>query len=307
MTTPAPSFSVAVDPTNPGQYFACSGLLELAHRCWPGAEGWFDSHNGQFAVVVSAPNVNLKCLIDTVKRCELSGLTPEERDERNRLENEKRGLRKEHRSLLEDKERRRKELGDKARKGALRLGPPFHLLLDWWQAADDEKTPKTWAGLQEIHKVARASQDALPAIGDGTLFDHGCVLRMPKEYRNNKSNDGQKAVEPFYFDARRFAHSLDVGFSLDAIEAETIAHPAVELLSLIGLQRFRPSPAPPPIKWYFDYWTWSSPLRAPVAAGVASGAVPMPGRVGYRFPLKFRDDQKRYKAFGRAATIGESA
>ena len=34
-------FSVAVDPTNPGQFFACCGLLELADRLWPGAEGWF--------------------------------------------------------------------------------------------------------------------------------------------------------------------------------------------------------------------------------------------------------------------------
>ena len=32
---------VNVDPTNPGQFFACCGLLELADRLWPGAEGWF--------------------------------------------------------------------------------------------------------------------------------------------------------------------------------------------------------------------------------------------------------------------------
>ena len=43
-----PSFSVNVDPTNPGQFFACSGLLEMADRLWPGAEGWFDG--GEFCV-----------------------------------------------------------------------------------------------------------------------------------------------------------------------------------------------------------------------------------------------------------------
>jgi len=41
MTRPTPSLSVNVDVTNPGQFFACCGLLELAHRLWPGAEGWF--------------------------------------------------------------------------------------------------------------------------------------------------------------------------------------------------------------------------------------------------------------------------
>src|SRR5689334_2697577 len=39
---------VAVDLANPGQYFACCGLLELAHRMWPGAEGWFEG--GYFRV-----------------------------------------------------------------------------------------------------------------------------------------------------------------------------------------------------------------------------------------------------------------
>lgn len=302
MTHPEPSFSIHADVTNPGQFFACCGLLELAHRRWPGAEGWFDACNGHFAVIAGDAEANLERLVETLRKCEVSGLTQGERDERNELEKKKRDLGKGE-SLPADDERRRKELGEKARKGALRLGGPFSVLLDWWQTADDEATPKTWAGRQEIHKVARSAQDALPTIDDGTaLFDHGCVLRVPEEYWK-QSSDGQKSVEPFYFDARRFAHSLDVGFSLDVIEAETIAHPAIELLSLVGLQRFRPGPAP--IKWSFDYWTWPRPLSAPVAAGVAGGAVPMHGRVGYRFSLRFRDDQKRYKAFGRATTIGE--
>jgi hypothetical protein len=38
-----------VDLTNPGQFFACCGLLEFADRLWPGAEGWFDSMD-QFVV-----------------------------------------------------------------------------------------------------------------------------------------------------------------------------------------------------------------------------------------------------------------
>jgi len=304
MTHPEPSFSVHADATNPGQFFACCGLLELTHRRWPGSEGWFDASNGRFAVIATDSEANLECLVETLKTCEVSGLTREERAEREALDRKKRDLGK-GKSLPGDDERRRKELGEKARKGALRLEAPFGVLLDWWQTADDEATPKTWAGLQEIHKVARAAQDALPSINDGkAIFDHGCVLRVPEEYRS-KARDGEKSVEPFYFDSRRFAHSLDAGFSLDVIEAETIAHPAVELLSLIGLQRFRPAPAPAPIKWNFDYWTWSRPLGAPVAAGVAGGAVPTPGRVCYRFPLRFRDDQKRYKAFGRATTIGE--
>jgi CRISPR-associated protein Csx14 len=42
MSNPDPSIRVKVDVTNPGQFFACCGLLELADRLWPGAEGWFE-------------------------------------------------------------------------------------------------------------------------------------------------------------------------------------------------------------------------------------------------------------------------
>src|SRR4051812_43638748 len=34
--------TIPVDLTNPGQFFACCGLLELADRFWEGAEGWYE-------------------------------------------------------------------------------------------------------------------------------------------------------------------------------------------------------------------------------------------------------------------------
>lgn len=36
------SIRVNVDLANPGQFFACCGLFELADRLWPGVEGWFE-------------------------------------------------------------------------------------------------------------------------------------------------------------------------------------------------------------------------------------------------------------------------
>jgi len=37
-----PTITVPVDLTNPGQFFACCGLLELASRIDEHALGWFD-------------------------------------------------------------------------------------------------------------------------------------------------------------------------------------------------------------------------------------------------------------------------
>src|SRR5205085_164164 len=41
---------VNVEPTNPGQFLACCGLLELADRLWPGAEGWFAEGGREFKI-----------------------------------------------------------------------------------------------------------------------------------------------------------------------------------------------------------------------------------------------------------------
>src|SRR2546426_8586354 len=39
---PDPDISINVDIRNPGQFFACCGLLEISSRLWPESEGWFE-------------------------------------------------------------------------------------------------------------------------------------------------------------------------------------------------------------------------------------------------------------------------
>lgn len=64
------STRINVDPANPGQFFACCGLLELAGRIWDGAEGWFKE--GAFLLrplVAMASEPTLACLVDTIAGC----------------------------------------------------------------------------------------------------------------------------------------------------------------------------------------------------------------------------------------------
>jgi CRISPR-associated protein Csx14 len=251
MINPTQSFSVNVDVTNPGQFFACCGLLELAHRLWPGAEGWFDTAGGAFSLCVGDTDARLDGLIEKIAGCGLEGLTQDQRTELEELERRKRELRKRGQRLSEAEERRRTELGKQAREGRL-IVRDFRLTLDWWQ---EEGAPATWAGKQEIHKIARAAQDAVGGCLQDempveNLLNWPRVLRMPAEYGSNRAAD--KKVEPYYFDARRYAHPLDEGFSLDVQGVETDACPATEFLCLIGLQRFRPQ-ADPVSRWRFDY------------------------------------------------------
>jgi CRISPR-associated protein Csb3 len=300
--------------TNPGHFFACCGLLEIAHRIWPGAEGYFGD-NSRFFLTTTSCGSHLdagQILIDCICRLKMSALSEQEQKERQALEAENRELRRKGISLAPEKEARRKYLGELARAGPLHVkyhdgtSFVFSLRLDWWQA-EDEMVPKTWAGLQEIHKVARAAQDALCRVeGTTSILDYPSVLRLPAEYQEARGRRNG-AVEPFYFDARRFAHALDTGFSLDAIGAETSAYPAVELLTLIGLQRFRPKVVPssdPKVKATVEYFTWHRSLGVIAAAAVVCGAAYLPGRRRYCFKIMARDDQKRYGAFGWATAIG---
>ena len=298
-TTPEPSFSLNVDVTNPGQFFACCGALELAHRLWPGTEGWFQKGGCMFHLTCGGdPSANLDRLMRNFCESEITGLSQAERQERATLEAEKRRLKKEGKGLSPDQEQRRKALGAAARKGDLLIGDPFGVRLDWWQTGDDDAAvPKTWAGPQEIERVARATQEGMREITAWeTALDYATVMREAADSRKTKRGKPKK-VEPFYFDARRFADALDVGYSLDVQKAETVAHPAVELLCLVGLQRFRPAPA---AKWEFAYAAWFDPLPAPVAAAVVGGAVVPPSSERYVFRFQFRDNQRRYKAFGFA-------
>lgn len=76
MNNPEPSICVNVDPTNPGQFFACCGLLELADRLWDGAEGWF--RDGKFNIACGgtlAETLHLLILATTIPHVQ-SSTTP---------------------------------------------------------------------------------------------------------------------------------------------------------------------------------------------------------------------------------------
>lgn len=256
MNYPDPEIAVQVDVTNPGQFFACCGLLELAHRLWPDAEAWFHPNFATFEISAPGSSTLHPDLVGELRRCAIS----------------------------------------ETERGIIQVGPPFNFAVDWWEVNDDDLKPlKTWAGQQNPHRIACAARNALPDTTDGALLNFGAVMR------ERKGRGQSQKVEPFYFDARRFAPALDMGFSLDAHDAETTAHPAVELLCFIGLQRFRPSVSS--LRWHFEYSAWVTPLRAPIAAAVASCAAAIPGSTRYRFSTGFRDNQKRYKSFGFAAQI----
>ena len=196
------SIRVNVDPTNPGQFFACCGLLELADRLWHGAEGWFEGR--QFCLQAQG---SFSQIIEELKESELF--------------------------IVKDE-------GEPSI-SPLRL-TKFDLKLNWWIRDDwsrfkdkpKEKRGglmktdlKFWAGNQSSGQILRNLLNAIPLPKAGEEANYF----EPSEFISSR----------FGLDARPAWTALDVGFSINEHPMDVKASAAVELLAAIGLQRCRPA------------------------------------------------------------------
>lgn len=261
MNRPEPSIRVHVDPTNPGQFFACCGLLELADRLWPGAEGWFAEDGREFRIACQG---TLETLMRSLRSASMAPLEPEN-----------------------------------STATAIEIGSPFRTLrLNWWQdEISGGKELKPWAGTMESFRITEALRQVIdePRCLTAGLFDADMIVYDPE--------NPAKKVEPFYFDSRRCpnAHSRDVGFSANDLQFTTIAHPAVELLCLVGLQRALPRRTDQPR--VFDYFTWTMPLLPEAVPSAVAGLLPDRMKCGFRFENWFRTGQRKHKAFRSALPL----
>jgi len=258
---PEPNITVKVDVTNPGQFFACCGLLELADRLWPEAEGWFGNDQTTFHISCCG---SLPELVDAITSAELVQADRKDRP-----------------------------------LSPVVIEKPFRrLTIDWWKTdRTGAKDLKVWAGKMESFGIAYAMQQAMKdqQFHGPDLFDIGMVVANPHNTKEKK--------EPFYFDARRApnADSRDIGFSPNDLKLKTIAHPAVELLCLVGLQVARPAFSSR--TRIYDYFTWSLPILTNLVLAATTGILALPGRRGYRFENWFRTGKKMHKAFRPAVPL----
>ena len=134
------SIRVDVDVANPGQFFACCGLLELADRLWPGAEGWFESPH--FCVTCAG---SLRMLIERAGEATLNQVDPSD-----------------------------------PMSSPIEISDPFRpIRLDWWRGDQSgSKDLKVWAGSMEGVRITRAMQRAIreERYRTGALFNIGTVV-----------------------------------------------------------------------------------------------------------------------------------
>lgn len=276
MKNPEPNVRIPVDLTNPGQFFACCGLLELASRIEPESVGWFDG--SEFIIAADVPTVLgafFECEVD-VRMAEVTDDAPQDDDD-NTLSD----------STTPEAHRHRI--------APMQLRSPFDLRLDWWNCKDtqDQKL-KTWSAGQRVTDLLlsfRKGKRRIPSMRDHVA---DVVRRFPHDWLRAMAAISEPGA--FSYDSRLSRNNaLDLGHT----DVQTFAFsPAVDVLTLVALQRFRPLMVR---AWARNqYHTWRDPLSVQVAAPVAVGAIPQLADRCYEFPIKPRDAQGRYKLFGHA-------
>lgn len=260
---------IAVDPTNPGQFLACCGLLELADRLWPVAEGWFES--GEFRLRCEG---NLPGILNALVACSPEAIA---------------------------------SLGDDlpvkpiiaplmiVLEGAGDAGKT--LLLDTWMRIGLDKGRATamgnspwnfWSGQQTSLGIWTALCAELKRQLE-TLRDE----QLPNLFNQRVLLSGR-----FGFDPGAAWDALDAGFSPNAQNLSVASSPAVELLAAVGIQRFRPVMSDD--RQSFTYALWPIPLAPAVAACAAAGVPITPGLVSFQGQVVSRG---QYAALGYSSQI----
>lgn len=287
------SISIDVDPANPGQFFACCGLLELADRLWCGAEGWFERGAGPFHIrpTTEIPTFSTQTLLNEITRCSLSNtMTSSQLQRRDELGTMTKTVREADPSLEAEK----KLLDAMRREAPIVLGEPFSLRIDWFvDSPGDGKTFKTWAGQQSVMDIAQGLKGLID-VHSGS--PEKCLWQL-----------GSGDCVPFYFDSDIGSTSsdLDVGFAVDPLRNIGLSvrvRPLLELAAFVGLQRFRPMRVGAKNEYLFS--AWSEPLLPEIAAPVVSGCIASLRSRSFSFVLLYRT--KYLKSFLPATPITRS-
>lgn len=203
MSRPTPEIVLDVDVRNPGQFFACCGVFEMASRMWPDSEvqGWFD--DAEFCILVPGISDPLQALADRLVTTKpLVRTCPD------------------------------------APRFDASIAPvwfePIRLRLDWWLMPSGAPTPdrafKLWAGRQGVaQNIFPGLERVLPLVVGADAPPGRDLLRR------RTPMSGRLGIDPCSgWDA------LDVGFSPDKQGKVVDTAPVTEILGAVGLQRFRP-------------------------------------------------------------------
>lgn len=254
---------IPLDLLNPGQVFACLGVMEATEISCGACEGRFvwDGREtlASFRFQASVNRDPLTAVLDFLRRADVCAVAPRA----SGLAVKEAGVMTEERTDLFFPS----PPPDSPSVLPIRLtNRAKSVPIEHWSDASSRDNMKLWAGAGGYSGAALA-RDALNAIR--ALDDEQWLKasRVPFDVEAPMSSS-------FRFDWRRDYVPLDLGFSLNEHQGTIRAtgYPLVELLAAIGMQFARPVRVSPRNKLAYRYAAWSTPLPTVFARAVLGGA-----------------------------------
>lgn len=269
-----PNITISVDLTNPGQFFACCGLLELASRLDEKTTAWFGDN--LFNLTADCP---FESILATVHQSTISNTMSSA--QRTRLE-ELRAMSKKQRENTHGFEDEKKFLESLRRElPIVLLGRLPIICIDWFcDDFSDGSRFKTWAGQQSVLDIVQAMHQDMQKAEINSAKTIWNSLRGPELPFNFDSDLGGQGS------------ARDIGFSFDPLAGnettriEGTCKPALELLCFIGLQRFRPLELKGENR--FVYAAWNIPMSVSIASALACTAISNGRHPIFQFSLLYR-------------------
>ncbi|MBN2429350.1 MAG: type I-U CRISPR-associated helicase/endonuclease Cas3 [Deltaproteobacteria bacterium] len=215
-----------VDVTNPGQYFACCGLFELAAQLTPNVKGHFEQDESmQWWFILSETDYSLSTLLEKITEAEIipaSGIAGKQEEN---LEEED-----------EETEDDTSEEGDEDKNSLpLFLGNPFGLRLDWWETSKGNSTSlKVWAGSMNVLRIASAMKNSMTCgtASDNSIdnFLHNTFVVYKQDKK--KIEDAEERMKKKFMDAKEKENE-----SIN--KAREVMDVALEKAQLVATERSR--------------------------------------------------------------------
>ena len=210
--------SVPVDPTNPGQVFACLGFMEAAETLLGDAEGGFDwggQSDVRFTLRAAGGANPFSSVLEFLAEAEVCAFAPDG---------------------FTDVVAAPSDTYPVARADKMAL--PIHLEL----AAKNSAVMSHWAdgSSRKPFKLYAGNRSAAKIAGDMSGLCGRLWRACPHALTEQPFNVLIPMGGSFNFDPRSAWTSIDTGYSPNTVEHSVAASPVVELLAALGLENARP-------------------------------------------------------------------
>jgi CRISPR-associated protein Csx14 len=264
------SASIPVDLVNPGQVFACLGLLEAADSLCGPAEGGFEWEDApSFQLVAEGADDPIAHVLEFLTGAEVAAVAPKQWTAPKRDKKEGKAGRADQVERVEDAPA--PDLSEMALPIILGVGNRPVVRLGHWADGSSRDSFKLYSGNRSACDIATAM---LSGKKKGKRQDSLGIRQLWDERREQLVGDPFNTLCPmggsFNFDARRAWTPLDAGYSPDEQDQKVFGSPVVELLAAWGLEHARPAQIEERV---YRYAVWRERLSPMLARPALAGGI----------------------------------